>query len=152
MAVLKDKRILGIALLAAAMGLLVGSLATYGVMQWRATIRSTAQLKLLGVGVYKDVNFSVPITDIDFGILEPGQNKSISAYIKNESNVPITLTMFTQDWTPANASSFISLSWNCEGSHLDVDNSLLATFVLSLSPATTGFRSFSFTIVIVGSG
>jgi hypothetical protein len=152
MTVFKERRIVGLVALAAALGLVVGSLGTYAALQWTARIPTTAQLKLLGVGVYKDISFTIPVTQIDWGILEPGESKNFSAYIKNESNVPITLSMHTEDWNPTNASSLIGFSWDYQGSQISVDGSIPVTFILNVNQATAGFRGFSFTIVIVGSG
>jgi hypothetical protein len=147
-----ERKILGIVLLALTCGLIAGSVGTYAALQWTARIPTTAQLKLLGVGVYKDVSFTIPVTEIDWGMVEPGENKTYSVYIKNESNVPITLTMYTEGWNPSEAASSIMLTWDCDGSRIDVDTSIGATFTLTVGPATSGFRSFSFTAVIVGSG
>ena len=138
--------------LAAVLAFVAGSALTFAVMQWTRRIPSLATLKVVGVGVYKDVNFTVSVTEIDWGIVEPGENKSFSAYIKNESNVPITLTMYTEDWNPVNSSSFVSLSWDYDGSEIPVDGSIPVTLVLNVDPATAGISSFSFTIVIIGSG
>lgn len=150
---LKEKKFcVRIVMLAAVFGLFVGSLSTFAVMQWTRRIPASATLKLIGVGIYKDVNFTVPVTEIDWGIVEPGEEKKFSAYIKNESNVPLTLTMWTEDWDPANVSSFISLTWDYNGSEISVDNSIPVTFVLNVDAATSGIDAFSFTIVIVGSG
>lgn len=153
MAYLKEKKFLvRVVVLAAVLGLFIGATMTYAVMQWTRKIPTVATLKLMGVGVYKDVNFTVPVSEIDWGIVEHGETKNFSAYIKNESNVPITLTMHTEDWIPANASSFISFSWDYSGSEILVDGSIPVTFVLNVDPTTAGIDSFSFTIVIVGSG
>jgi len=149
---LTERRTIGIVSLALIIGLFAGSFATYALMQWTARIPTTATLKLVGVGVYKDINFTVPVTQIDWGVLEPGQNVNFSAYIKNLSNVPITLTMYTESWTPANASSFISLSWDYSGKQINVSGSIPITFTLTIAPTTVGLTTFSFIIVIVGSG
>ena len=137
---------------AAVFGLCFGIVSTVAVMQWTHRIANSATLKLVGVGVYKDVNFTVPVTSIDWGLVEPGEEKKFSAYIKNESNVPLTLTMWTEDWDPANVSSFISLTWDYNGTEISVDSSIPVTFVLNVDAATSGIDAFSFTIVIVGSG
>lgn len=153
MAYLKEKKFLvRVVVLAVVVGLFVGAAVTYAVMQWTWKIPTVATLKLMGVGVYKDVSFTVPVSEIDWGIIEPGEQKNFSAYIKNESNVPITLTMHTEDWSPLNASSFITLSWNYNGTEIPVDGYIPVTFILNVDPATASIDSFSFTIVIVGSG
>ena len=147
-----EQKYVGIVVLVAVLALLAGSAITFAVMQWTRRIPSLAALKVLGIGVYKDVNFTVSVTEIDWGIVEPGENKSFSAYIKNESNVPISLTMQTEDWSPTTASSFITFSWDYSGTEIPVDGSIPITFLLNVDPATAGFDAFSFTIVIVGSG
>lgn len=147
-----ERKVASLILLAAVIGLIVGSIGTYAIMQWTAKISSRAQLKLVGVGVYKDVNFSLPVTEIDWGVVEPSETKNFSAYLKNESNVPISLSMYVENWNPPSASSFIALSWNCEASHVNIDGSLPVTFTLNVSASTAGFANFNFTIVIVGSG
>jgi hypothetical protein len=152
MGLFKERRIAGVVALATALGLVAGSLGTFAALQWTARIPTTAQLKLLGVGVYKDISFTIPVEQIDWGILEPGESKNFSAYIKNESNVPISLSMYTEGWNPATASSLIGFAWDYQGTQINVDESILMTFTLNVAQAVTGFKTFSFTIVIVGSG
>jgi len=121
-------------------------------MQWTHRIPNSATLKLVGVGVYKDIDFTIPVTSIDWGLVEPGEQKNYTAYIKNESNVPINLNMWTEDWNPAKASSFITLTWSYDGTQIAVDNSIAVTFVLDINATTSGIDAFTFTIVILGSG
>jgi len=121
-------------------------------MQWTQRIPSSATVKAVGVGIYKDINFTVSVTQIDWGIVEPGQSKNLSAYIVNRSNVPIILTMTIENWNPANASNFITLTWNYDGSQIAVDGYVFVTFVLSVNQTISGIEAFSFTIVVVGSG
>ena len=130
----------------------LGSFSTIAVMQWTQRIPSSATVKAVGVGIYKDINFTVSVTKIDWGIVEAGESKNFSAYIVNRSNVPITLSMTTENWTPANASNFITLTWNYNGTQVAVDGYVFVTFVLSVDPAISGIDAFSFTIVVVGSG
>jgi len=130
----------------------LGSFSTIAVMQWTQRIPSSATVKAVGVGIYKDINFTVSVTQIDWGIVEPGQSKNLSAYIVNRSNVPIILTMTIENWNPANASNFITLTWNYDGSQIAVDGYVFVTFVLSVNQTISGIEAFSFTIVVVGSG
>ncbi len=130
----------------------LGSFSTVAVMQWTQRIPNTATVKAVGVGIYKDINFTVSVTQIDWGIVEAGESKNFSAYIVNRSNVPITLSMTTENWNPTNASNFISLTWNYDGSTITVDGYVFATFILSVDQATSGIDAFNFTIVVTGSG
>jgi hypothetical protein len=136
----------------AAFAFLAGSVFTYAVMQWTRRIPASATVKTIGIGVYADPECTVPVTEIAWGMVEPGEEKNFSVYIKNESNVPVTLTMHTEEWSPANASSFIHFSWDYAGEEIPLNGSKLVTFVLTVDAAISGVESFAFTIVIVGSG
>jgi len=121
-------------------------------MQWTQRIPNVATVKAVGVGIYKDVNFTVSVTEIDWGIVEAGENKIFSVYIVNRSNVPITLSLSAQNWNPTNASNFISLTWDLEGAQIEVSNYKPATLSLHVSPPIADITTFSFDIVIVGTG
>lgn len=147
-----EQSFLRIFALVAVLAFLAGSVITFALMHCTRRIPSLATVKVVGVGVYEDSGCTVSVAQIDWGMVEPGDEATFDAYIKNESNVPITLMMYTEDWSPANASNFISLSWDYGGSEIPVDDSIPVTFVLNVDPATAGIDSFIFTIVIVGSG
>jgi hypothetical protein len=147
-----EQSFLRIFVLVAVLAFLAGSAITFALMHWTRRIASLATLKVVGISVYEDPGCTVSVAQIDWGMVEPGDGATFDAYIKNESNVPITLTMYTEDWSPANASIFISFSWDYDGSEILVDGSIPVTLVLNVDPATAGIDSFSFTIVIVGSG
>jgi len=123
-----------------------------GVFLAQRVIANVATIKTVGVGVYKDVDFTVSVTQIDWGVLEPGAAKNFTAYLRNESNVPISLNMTTQNWNPPEAESYISVSWDQEGKTLKPDQVVSVTFTLSVSADVSGVTRFSFEIVIVGSG
>lgn len=123
-----------------------------GVFLTQRVITNVATIKTVGVGVYEDADCTLPLTQIDWGILEPGTAKSFGAYLRNESNVPISLNMTTQKWSPPGAESFISVSWDQESNTLEVNQVVSVTFTLSVSADISGFTSFSFEIVIIGSG
>ena len=123
-----------------------------GVFLAQRVIANVATIKTVGVGVYKDVNFTVSVTQIDWGVLEPGTTKNFTAYLRNESNVPISLNMTTQNWNHPEAEQFISVSWDQEGKMLEPNQVVSVTFTLSVSADVTGVTSFSFEIVIIGSG
>lgn len=99
-----------------------------------------------------DTAFAVPVTSISWGIVEPGEVKNVSCYIKNTSNVPIILTLKTDNYTPAEAEQYISLTWNYDEQPIPVDGYTPITFSLHVDPATTGITAFSFDITITGSG
>jgi hypothetical protein len=123
-----------------------------GIMQYSQKISNTATLKLVGIAVFKDVNLTIPVTTIDWGMLEPGQTKNCTVYMRSTSNVPLTLSMYVANWNPANASAFLHLAWDYKGQVVAPSASIPATFSLAVNASISGISIFSFDIWIVGSG
>jgi hypothetical protein len=138
--------------LAVMVAFLLGVASTVAVMQYSQKISNVATLKLVGVGVYKDVNFTIPVTMIDWGMVEPGETKDYAVFLRSESNVPMSLTMYVANWNPANASNYLHLTWNYSGVQLAPHASLPIRFSLIVNASIPKFPAFSFDIWIVGSG
>jgi hypothetical protein len=149
---LLDRKICLVIVSAIAISLLVGSIVTYGVMQYSRKISNTVTLKTVGINVFQNANLTTPVTSINWGMLEPGQTKNSTVYLQSTSNVPISLSMYVANWVPTNASSFLSLSWNYKGQAIAPSASIPATFSLAVNASISGITSFSFDIWIVGSG
>lgn len=109
-------------------------------------------IKGVGVQVFGDPGGTALITDIDWGFLEPGENKSLTVYIKNKSNIQVVLYMTLENWSPFGTESYIGLSWDYNFTALDVDELRPATFTISVSPDITGIVDFSFDITITAAG
>jgi hypothetical protein len=147
-----NKNIITAAVLAFLMGAVSALLIVTAIYHANVQISSAAAIKTVGVAVYWDPAFAVPVTSISWGIVEPGEVKNVSCYIKNMSNVPIILTFTTSNWTPVNASNFITLTWNYDEQPIPVGGYAPVTFSLHVDAATTGITAFSFDITITGSG
>ena len=145
-------RLVAVVVLSAVIGALAGSLVTYGLLSGAVRVSTRAQVKSVGVDVFNDADCTVQLTMIDWGFLEPGQTKNCSAYLKSTSNVVIAVSMITESWNPANATSLIGCSWDAQGRQISADGVIAVNFTLTLNQSTTGLKSFSFTIVISGSG
>jgi len=115
-------------------------------------IPNVATIKAIGIGVYQDAGCTTPLTEINWGTLEPAQTKSYTLYLRNESNVPITLNMTTQNWNPPEAKDFITLTWDREEETLKVNQVVEATIILIVSPNISGVTNFSFDIILTGVG
>lgn len=115
-------------------------------------IRSRGRIKAVGVGVYSDLECTQAVRDIDWGIVEPGGNRTVQVYIKNTSNVPVNMTLETLDWIPAAAEGYMTLSWNYDGHELQLLEVVIINLVLQVSPDITGIDDFSFDIIIIGYG
>lgn len=118
---------------------------------WR--IQSYGTVKAIGVAVYWDSTLTRNVTAIEWGFLEPGQNKTVRVYIQSVSNVPVTLDVTTVNWQPPNASTYIKLSPGPSvATLLNPGDSIPLDLTLSISPNITGIKNFSFDIIIRGTG
>lgn len=125
-------------------------LLTYGLLSGSKTISSQGTINAIGVGVYSESACINEVSTIDWGALEPGSTKDVTVYIRNEGTVPMTLSITTDEWTPSAASTYITLSWNREGSQVNAQSVLQATLTISVSSSISDISSFSFDITITG--
>jgi hypothetical protein len=115
------------------------------------TIDSTGTVSAVNVGVYSNSQCTQNCTSIAWGTLSPGDTPTRTVYVKNTGNVPITITMTTETWVPADADDYLTLTWNQQNTVLNAGQSISATLTLSLASDTGGLTDFSFNIVITGS-
>jgi hypothetical protein len=80
--------------------------------------------------------------------LDPGATTTATIYLKNEGNVPVTLSISAGNWNPASASSYFTLTWNRGGYVLAVGASVQAVLSLAVSSSISGVTTFSFDITI----
>lgn len=130
----------------------VATVASIGLVQRSISSRGTVYVKILGVEVYWDLACTSIVTEIDWGVLEPSDVANKGLYVKNTGNAAVTLSMATENWSPASAATFITVTWDAEGSTLDINASTAVKITLSVSPEITGISGFSVDIVIAGSG
>lgn len=121
----------------------------YAVLQAQFTIRAYGSIRSLNVQVYQNAACSVVLTRIDWGLLEPGQSKTVLCYLKSLSSVNAVLSLSTGGWNPAAAQNFLQLTWNREGYVLQPDQVLNASLTLQVDPSISGVQSFSFNITII---
>ena len=126
--------------------------AVSGLLNVSRTLSSTGTVKAINVEVFWDSGCTQVVSEIDWGLLEPGENTSNTVYLKNTGNAPLTLDLSCSNWSPATAGNYMSLSWNREGTIIDVDEVLSADIVMSVSDTITGITGYSFDIVILGEG
>jgi len=143
-----------ILVLAVVVGLLViaGFFSSYPELQQGQIVGSKGEIKTVGVSVWQDLNLTIPLTSIDWGVLYPSENKTVSSYLRNEGNSPSTVSMLTENWQPTNATNYLSLSWNLEGVIVEVSETLETQLTLTVSPDIQNITSFSFDIILSGSG
>jgi len=121
-------------------------------IQTNMKISNQGTLKAVGVGVYWDEGLTSKVSLIDWGILEPGSNVNRTVYIRNEGNAAATLSMTPSNWSPANASDYLTLTWDYSGQTLNVNEVIQVKLTLSVSSSIAGITNFSFDITIAASG
>jgi hypothetical protein len=100
------------------------------------------------LGVYSDSACTTPKTDITWGDLQPGGSTHQTVYIKNTGNVAATLSCTFGNWVPSGAASYVTVTWDKEGAPIAPNESVAATFTLTVSPSITGITTFSVEINI----
>ena len=142
------KRILLIALL------LVSSFVAFSlaVMHKSFTLPNKARVKGIGVGIFWDQNCSRAASEIDWGVIEPGETKSVTLYFKSNSNVNITLTLTTDNWNPSNCTQYMNVYWNYTNAPLTPKSVTPIELYLQVYSNVTGIDPFTFDIIVYGSG
>ena len=102
-----------------------------------------------GIGVYQNSQATTPLTSLNWGTLEPGDTQSITTYIKNEGNTPITLSLQISGWSPSSAQDYLSVTWSYNDKVIDVGQTQQITLNLEVNSDITGITDFSFDITIL---
>ena len=121
-------------------------------VQSSRTISNAGSVKAIGVGVYWDQACSNPVSSISWGTIDPASGVNKTVYIKNTGNNAATLSLTTSNWSPSNASSYMTLSWDYNGQPINVNAVIQVKLTLSVLSSISGITSFSFDITITASG
>jgi hypothetical protein len=116
------------------------------------TISNVGSLKTIDIEAYWDASLTNRVNGIDWGTLEPGDQKSFSIYFHNEGNSAVTLSESTSNWGPSAVATYLTLNWDYSGQTIEADKNLQVTLTLSVNASITGITNFSFDIIIVGTG
>jgi hypothetical protein len=121
-------------------------------LQSNRTFSNSGSVKAIGVGVYWDQACSNPVSSISWGTIDPGSSVNKTIYIKNTGNNAATLNLATSNWSPSNASSYMTLSWDYNGLPVNANAVIQVKLTLSVSSGVSGITNFSFDITIVATG
>jgi hypothetical protein len=145
----KTVNVLGIAL---AIGLVLANInSIYGLLSTTLNFGNSGIIATANLGIYSDSQCLNKVTSINWGTLDPGISKNVTIYVNNTGNVPITLSLSTQDWTPQNVGTNLTLTWNYVTGTVIQPKQVTATILtLKVSQNIKGITSFSFNIVITG--
>jgi len=135
---------------------LIASLLAVGavtaVLTSQKTISGSGSIKSVGLGVYWDQKCTNATSSLNFGQMEPGSSKNFTLYLKNEGNSVLTLSMTSQNWNPATASNYMTLTWNRQGQQVNPNSVITFVITLTISGSIQGISTYSFDIIISGTG
>jgi hypothetical protein len=121
-------------------------------IQFNASIGTKGNIKAVGISVYSDPIGTVTASNVDWGMVEPGQKVNTTLYLKNTSNVPVSVNLAVGNFNPASGQTYLACTWSYSGGVLNPGVVLPVTFTLTVASTITGIAAFSFDIGIVGTG
>ena len=122
-----------------------------GILYKYRSIWNNGTIKAIGIEVYQDANATIPLTNIEWGYLDPGENKSVTIYVKNEGSMDVTLSKYEDAWEPIEAGKYVSLTWDYDGYTLEPSGVYSVVITLNVDEAVEDVTSFTFSVTIVGS-
>ena len=111
-------------------------------------IRNVGTIRAVGVEVYADAGLTTVLTEISWGVLDPGASRTFDAWVQNSGNVAQGLALSTEGWSPFGAGNSISLSWDYGDVLIPAGASIPVVFTLSVDSGISGVSGFSFVVVI----
>ncbi len=108
-------------------------------------------IKGTGVGIYWDQTCTNTTLVFQFGQINPGSNKTLTIYIKNECSYPVTLNLETSNWNPLASADYISLDWNYSSQVLNVNEVVPIEITLTINASIYGISNFSFNTNVLAS-
>ncbi len=139
-----------LAIIALAITALALTLTTAAVLSNNQTVPLTGTINAVNLGVYSDSGCTQAATSLNAGALNPGGTATQTVYIKNTGNIPETLTMTTGNWSPSNANTYLTLSWNRQNTVLNAGTSIQATLTLTAASNTGTLTTFSCDVTLTG--
>ena len=130
-------------------GLLFGAV-SYAAVNSLVQISNVGTIRAIGVEVYADGELATLMHEISWGTLNPGDGRSVNAWIKNTGNDAQKLILWTEGWDPVAAQNSISLSWSYNNEWIQPGSAVAVTFTLSVDPGIAGVDSFFFDIWVKG--
>ena len=123
-----------------------------GQVIFQTNIANYGTLRVIGVSVFWDEACTNRVTSIDWGAIFPGSSIQKYFYVRSDGTATETLLMSYGNWTPAAASSYFVLTWNCSNYVLSARAVVCANLALAVQPNITGVTDFDFMILVQATG
>jgi hypothetical protein len=147
---MKLTKIPSIAVIALVITALALTLTTAAVLSSSQNVPLSGTINAVNLGVYTDSACTIPATSLAVGTLNPGGTATQTVYVKNTGNIPETLTMTTTNWTPTNANTYLTLTWNRQNTVLAAGAYTPATLTLTAASNTGTLTTFSCDVTLTG--
>lgn len=126
------------------------TMTTFGALSASRTVSLNGSITAVNVEVYSDSACTQLCTALDMGTVSPGSSASQTIWVKNTGTVPETLSMASGSWSPSNAGSYLTMSWNRPNHVLNAGASVSATLTLTAAANTGSLTTFSVSVTITG--
>ena len=149
----RQKKIFMVVLVVATVTLLMSALGS----MWLSNINdvrlpSVDTIRTSGIKAYWDAELTNETTEIPWGRLSPGSVSNVTLYLRNISNIQITLNMTAANWVfrsstngivfgPANSTEYMNLTWSYNDSILNLGQTIQTRLTLQAQD-TTSFVEF----------
>jgi ABC-type lipoprotein release transport system permease subunit len=104
------------------------------------------------LSIFADAACTKEISTVQWGTLQPSGSATVTLFIKNSGNVPLTLTMTANNWSPATAQNYLTLSWNQENTKVQPGAVVAGDLTLKVAPLVADLTDFAFQITVNGDG
>ena len=113
----------------------------------------TVAVKTVSCNAYFDQLGTQQVTQINWGTMPPDSAVNQTIYLKNTGNTACNFTISTSNWNPANAGSWIALTYDLNGVvNVPVNSIVACVLTESISPNISGITNYSYNINVVASG
>jgi hypothetical protein len=126
------------------------TVSTLAALSANQNIPLSGTISAINIGVYSDSGCTINCTSLSVGTVSPGGTATQTVYVKNTGNVPETLTMAVSNWNPANANTYLTLTWNQQNTVLNAGQSVQATLTLTAASNCGSLTNFSCSVTITG--
>jgi hypothetical protein len=117
------------------------------------TIPSSGTITGINLGVFQDSGLTTPYDashPIVWGTLTPGTSTIVPIWLNNTGTTSMTLNLSNNTWVPSDANTYLTLTWDKEGSTLNANTIVAANLNLTVSSSFTTGTPFSVNVVITG--
>jgi len=116
-------------------------------------IEHKGRIICVNVIAYRDENCTEIATELDWGGIWRGENKSVLLWIKNTGNWPGDLTLNTTNWNPEGIEQYIDVTYELDKTRLEPGETTPLLITLAVHEDTPlNHTSFAFDTVIILTG